>query len=485
MRKRFPIIVIWAVALALQLAPQGPAGPLSQNQLIEALKAGGLSAADLSAIIQRRGLDFEMSMELEKQFRNAGADSEIVRALWEKEHWSPPKGDALTKDLLLALLQSDAPLQRLPKWIVARKVNLNLTPDAATDLRAAGASDQVLALIATNNINSGKGPLLAQSTPLPENLARDLYTTALRNFYRGDYSLASSEFVEMTRIYPDDSLSGNAYYYMGDIEYAGGKFAAAIKDYDHVIEHFADNSKVPASLLKKGMALLALNQNDAGISTMRDLISRFPRTPEAGAAMTKLHTLGVYAVPNPSPGSADQVAASSESGRSEPARPAKPVIVGIHSTIRREPVSVSPAIVSISTNRDGFASDMSVQPPEAFTPTGSEEFLVVEVLFQAHDRLLINPHQFLLIAPNGVTGDPFPFGILGAPTNWKRTTYIRNADGTTTTVPMEPEWMKPQNLQPFEISGARKLSWIFHIARGADLTLYRLNVEGFEFSLTQ
>ena len=37
---------------------------------------------------------------------------------------------------------------------------------------------------------------------------------------------------------PDDNLSGNAYFYLGEIAMRTQKPTAAIKNYDHLIEHF-------------------------------------------------------------------------------------------------------------------------------------------------------------------------------------------------------------------------------------------------------
>jgi len=125
----------------------------------------------------------------------------------------------------------------------------------------------------------------------------DLYKTALSDFMAAKYVLATNEFGDVIKSYPDDPLSGNAYYYLGEIEYRAGRFANAIKDYDRVVQQFPANPKVPVSRLHKGSALLALKQRDAGIAEMRALIQRFPNSPEAAQARTKLNGMGVPAGP--------------------------------------------------------------------------------------------------------------------------------------------------------------------------------------------
>ena len=121
----------------------------------------------------------------------------------------------------------------------------------------------------------------------------DLYKSAYSDYMAAKYAVAASEFGDVIRNYPDNTLSGNSHYYLGEIDYRAGKYAAAAKDYDHVLEGFPDSNKIPASHLHKGQALIALKQNDAGIRELRALIQRFPTSPEAAQARSKLNAMGV------------------------------------------------------------------------------------------------------------------------------------------------------------------------------------------------
>jgi tol-pal system protein YbgF len=125
----------------------------------------------------------------------------------------------------------------------------------------------------------------------------DLYKTALGDYMGAKYQLASSEFSDVVKSYPDHPLAGNASFYQGEIAYRAAKYQDAIKEYDHVIEQYADSNKVPVSHLHKGQALIALKQNDAGIRELRALIQRFPNSPEAMQARSKLSGMGVTVTP--------------------------------------------------------------------------------------------------------------------------------------------------------------------------------------------
>ena len=111
------------------------------------------------------------------------------------------------------------------------------------------------------------------------------------------YPLSASEFADVIKYYPNDPLAGNSVYYMAEIEYRNGHYPTAIKDFDTVLQQYPDSNKVPVSHLHKGMALLAIKQNDAGVRELRDLIQRFPNSPEAMQARSKLSGMGVPVTP--------------------------------------------------------------------------------------------------------------------------------------------------------------------------------------------
>ena len=111
----------------------------------------------------------------------------------------------------------------------------------------------------------------------------------------GKYPLASSEFNEVIKAFPDDNLAGNAYFYLGEMNNHSAKTSAAVKDYDQVLERYPDNAKIPAAHLHKGEALIALKQTEAGQRELRALVQRFPNSPEAAQAKAKLSAPGVTA----------------------------------------------------------------------------------------------------------------------------------------------------------------------------------------------
>lgn len=120
-----------------------------------------------------------------------------------------------------------------------------------------------------------------------------LYNNALRDFNAAKNDLATQEFRDYVKYYPNTDLAGNAYYYLADIEFRQGNFQQAAKDYDQVLQNFPSGNKAAAAQLKKGFALIELGQKDDGVAELRRLIQRYPRSQEATQAQDRLRKLGV------------------------------------------------------------------------------------------------------------------------------------------------------------------------------------------------
>jgi len=120
-----------------------------------------------------------------------------------------------------------------------------------------------------------------------------LYNNALRDFNAGKNDLASQEFSDYIKFYPNTDLAGNSYFYLADIEYRQGNFQKAAKDYDQVVQNFPSGNKAPSAQLKKGFALIELGQKDDGAAELRHVIQRWPRSTEATQAKERLRKLGL------------------------------------------------------------------------------------------------------------------------------------------------------------------------------------------------
>jgi len=119
-----------------------------------------------------------------------------------------------------------------------------------------------------------------------------LYNNALRDYNGAKNDLATQEFTDYIKFYPNTDLAGNAYFYMAEINYKAGDFQKAVTNYDLVLQNFPSGNKAAAAQLKKGFALIELGKQDDGIQELKHVVQRYPRTNEAVQAKDRLRKLG-------------------------------------------------------------------------------------------------------------------------------------------------------------------------------------------------
>jgi tol-pal system protein YbgF len=141
--------------------------------------------------------------------------------------------------------------------------------------------------------SAAPGPGAASAPIGPPPSADTLYNNGLRDITSGKYELARSEFVDYLKYYSDTDLASNAQFYLGEIAYSQRQYEQAVSEYDKVISNFPKSFKLAPAHLKKGMALLELNQKTAGVKELRDVVKRYPGTEEERRARAKLKDLGV------------------------------------------------------------------------------------------------------------------------------------------------------------------------------------------------
>ncbi len=140
------------------------------------------------------------------------------------------------------------------------------------------------------------GVVASQSQVAPPDV---LYDDAAGDYYANRPKLASQEFSEYLKCYPTASRAGNAQFYLAEIEYMQGNFAAAAKDYDKVLEQYPGGSQMASAQLKEGLALIQLGRDEQAVREFKDLIERDPRSIEAATAHRPLRKLAADRGPRP------------------------------------------------------------------------------------------------------------------------------------------------------------------------------------------
>jgi len=188
------------------------------------------------------------------------------------------QGDSSAK-----LDQVSGQIQALNDTLDELKVRLAKVTKQLEDMQA---SQQSLAA----NQATAQAQQQAQAQAPPPDV---LYNNALRDYNGAKNDLALQEFSDYIKFYPNTDLAGNAYYYLGEIQFREANYQQAAQSYDQVLQNFPSGNKAASAQLKKGFSLIELGKQDEGVTELRRVIQRYPHSPEALQARERLRKLGV------------------------------------------------------------------------------------------------------------------------------------------------------------------------------------------------
>ena len=130
--------------------------------------------------------------------------------------------------------------------------------------------------------SSGAGSLPSANTATPvASTAKQKYDQAYSLVSNANYVEAEIGFLEFLEQYPEDELSGNAQYWLGQTYYARGNYADATRTFLEGMSKYPESSKAPAYLLKVGMSLNLLGEKTEACEVFRELGARFPESTES------------------------------------------------------------------------------------------------------------------------------------------------------------------------------------------------------------
>lgn len=131
------------------------------------------------------------------------------------------------------------------------------------------------------DLGSLSGGGAATEPPPPTGSAQGDYDAAYDLVLKGDYDVAETSFRRFLASYPDDTLAGDAQYWLGESLYARQDYRGAADAFLAGYQQYPKNSKAPDMLLKLGLSLYGLGQRDAACSTYSEILKKYPRSSNA------------------------------------------------------------------------------------------------------------------------------------------------------------------------------------------------------------
>ena len=94
---------------------------------------------------------------------------------------------------------------------------------------------------------------------------------------RGDYDKAAGALRAFVKAHPDDALSGNAIYWLGETHYARKRYAEAAVLFAEGFKRYPKSGKAPDNLLKLGMSFARLGKRTEACASLFELNKRYPK----------------------------------------------------------------------------------------------------------------------------------------------------------------------------------------------------------------
>lgn len=116
----------------------------------------------------------------------------------------------------------------------------------------------------------------------------EVYKLGKQAFDQGDSDTAKKHFQEFIKRFPQSERADNAQFWIGELYYREKWYEKAILEYQNVIEKYPKGNKVPAALLKQGLAFQNIGDKANSRLILEDLIKKFPKSNEAKIAREKM-----------------------------------------------------------------------------------------------------------------------------------------------------------------------------------------------------
>ena len=114
-----------------------------------------------------------------------------------------------------------------------------------------------------------------EAARLPAGSPEEQYEFAQDLMRRGDYEAAEKAFSNFIAAHADHTLTGNAQYWLGETFYVRKDYPRAAEAFLVGYQKYGDGVKGPDSLLKLGLTMAGMGQNDEACTILRELEIRY------------------------------------------------------------------------------------------------------------------------------------------------------------------------------------------------------------------
>lgn len=170
------------------------------------------------------------------------------------------------------------------------KERLAMEEEAALEAQHTRDQQAVPAQTSATQAQLETGVLLSQAVE-DDTTPQQSYDAAFLLLKEGKYEASRRGFGRFLERFPQDALADNAQYWIGELYSVQKKYREALAAFNQVLVRWPTSTKVPASLLKIGIAFSALGDLKNAHTSLTRLVDDYPHSP--AVSMAKKHLLDI------------------------------------------------------------------------------------------------------------------------------------------------------------------------------------------------
>ena len=167
----------------------------------------------------------------------------------------------------------DPNIKKNPSMKVLGTVNENLNEDNQGNFEENNISETKGGAPQQGEINDDKITALLKSPS-------EIYSYAYDMLVRENFIEAEKSFKAFIGEHPDDPLTSNAYYWLGETYYVQKKFQLAAISFARGFQNFPKGNKAIDQLFKLALTFMNLGKNEDACAAFSKLESEFPNAPK-------------------------------------------------------------------------------------------------------------------------------------------------------------------------------------------------------------
>ncbi len=274
--KLFPALLLFTLLLA-----QTAAVPAQQLTIQERL-----------ARLERNAGSSQGIAELVTQIQQLQQELAQLRGQLEQQAYEL---ESLKKRQKVLYMDVDSRLQALETGQQAARPESapDNSPDENNQPATGAASPEVRAPVNAPVDTQG----MTDNTPQPvQPSARDataaaLYEEAFAHLKAGRYTDSARLFEDFIQRYPDNELTDNAYYWLGESYYVTRNYELALDAFEQLKSRFPNSNKLADALLKIGYTQYELGLYPQAWQSLQTVVREFPGSAVARLAQTRLRKM--------------------------------------------------------------------------------------------------------------------------------------------------------------------------------------------------